>query len=30
MAKVTRTGRRSGRSGTLSLDEALIALFIGP
>jgi tellurite resistance protein len=29
MAKVTRTDRRSGRSGTLSLDEALIALFIG-
>lgn len=29
MRKVTRTGRRSARRGTLSLDEALIALFIG-
>ena len=28
MAKVTRTGRRSARRGPLSLDEALIALFI--
>jgi tellurite resistance protein len=29
MAKVTRTGRRSAREGTFSLDEALIALFVG-
>jgi tellurite resistance protein len=29
MAKTTRTGRRRPRRGTLSLDEALIALLIG-
>jgi tellurite resistance protein len=29
MRKVTRTGRRGTRRETLSLDEALIALFIG-
>jgi len=29
MAKIMRTGRRSASSGTLGLDEALIALFIG-
>jgi tellurite resistance protein len=29
MARTTRTGRRSASSGTLGLDEALIALFIG-
>ena len=29
MGKLTRTGRRNARRGTLGLDEALIALFIG-
>ena len=29
MAKLTRTGRHSAGRGTLGLDEALIALFIG-
>ena len=29
MAKLTGTGRRNARRGTLGLDEALIALFIG-